>query len=411
MNEPRALRLLLLTAEPHPTFRADVRVLFGKYLPRFGVGSDLLTLALPGTAEAWPAGEALLAPRAGNPLERLLCQLRQDLRVFALLRSGRYDAVQVRDRVLAAALALWAARRAGLPFCYWSSYPKPEMRVHGARLSGWRKQPLKWLVNQCRGRLSAWLLYRWVLPRADQVFVQSEAMKADYVRRGIAAQRMFAVPMGVDLEALDGGAVPAAALPAEWRERLAGRELIVYAGSLDPVRKPELMLEVIDALRRLRPAALLLMVGGSVQAADLQGLQALAAQRGLGAHVLFTGWVEAAQALRLTALGQVGLSIIPRGVLYDVSSPTKLAEYLALGVPALANDLPDQLQVLNESGAGLLVPAEPERIAEALAALLADPARRARMAAAGRAYVAERRSYAALAAGVAQRYQQLRGGN
>jgi hypothetical protein len=37
------LHLLYLTAEQWPTFRPDVVVLFGKYLPRHGITCDLAT--------------------------------------------------------------------------------------------------------------------------------------------------------------------------------------------------------------------------------------------------------------------------------------------------------------------------------------------------------------------------------
>ncbi len=36
MNNPPPISLLQLVPEPLPTFRADVAVLFGKYLPRHG---------------------------------------------------------------------------------------------------------------------------------------------------------------------------------------------------------------------------------------------------------------------------------------------------------------------------------------------------------------------------------------
>jgi len=36
------IRILFATAEPCPTFRVDVTTLFGKFLPRFGVTSDVI---------------------------------------------------------------------------------------------------------------------------------------------------------------------------------------------------------------------------------------------------------------------------------------------------------------------------------------------------------------------------------
>ena len=68
---PEPVRLLYLTAEQWPTFRADLVALFGKYLPRHGVVCDLATeRAEGGGAPPWPAGRAIVCPvpagRAGQ---------------------------------------------------------------------------------------------------------------------------------------------------------------------------------------------------------------------------------------------------------------------------------------------------------------------------------------------------------
>jgi len=165
--------------------------------------------------------------------------------------------------------------------------------------------------------------------------------------------------------------------------------------------------QALAQVRQVQPQALLLMVGGAPESADLAELQALVARLGLGDHVLFTGWVSPAQTLGFVAAAEAGLSMIPRGPLYDVSSPTKLAEYLALGVPAVANDLPDQLQVLRDSGAGACVAFDAAAIAAAVLQLLQDPAQAQALGAAGQRYVEQHRSYAALARTVAGVYRAL----
>ena len=104
---------------------------------------------------------------------------------------------------------------------------------------------------------------------------------------------------------------------------------------------------------------------------------------------------------------EVGLSPIPRGPLFDVSSPTKLVEYLALGIPSVANDIPDQAQVIDESGAGLCVPMQAPDFAEATLRLLGDPALAARLGQRGPDWVRANRSYDILARRVAQAYGDI----
>jgi hypothetical protein len=69
----KSIRLLYVVEEPWPTYRADVVSLFGKYLPRHGIASDIVTErdgAVPAAGGAWPGGEALLCGAAAGPAKR-----------------------------------------------------------------------------------------------------------------------------------------------------------------------------------------------------------------------------------------------------------------------------------------------------------------------------------------------------
>ena len=105
----------------------------------------------------------------------------------------------------------------------------------------------------------------------------------------------------------------------------------------------------------------------------------------------------------------LAISPIPRGPLLDVSSPTKLLEYLALGMPCIGNDSPDQAEVLKASGAGLLCRLTPTELAERAIELLDNlPAARVR-AASGLDYIRQQRSYSVLGARLAAVYRRLAG--
>ena len=107
----------------------------------------------------------------------------------------------------------------------------------------------------------------------------------------------------------------------------------------------------------------------------------------------------------------MGLSPFPRGYLLDSASPTKAIEYMALGLPVIVNDNPDQAQVIRESGEGLCVSLEPGAFAGALLELLGDPARRREMGEKGRRYVVKVRGYDKLAETVAATYKRLLDGS
>jgi glycosyltransferase involved in cell wall biosynthesis len=392
-NTARPLRLLLSVPEPHPTHRPDVTVLFGHCLPRLGVASDLVGCHAAGPAPPWAGGQALTQPAPARGLGRHLGSLRADLTLLRRARQG-YDAVVVRDKTVGAWLGLLAARWAGVPFIYWMSFPMVEAWAQYAhergRSAGW----LRWAAALVRGHLLSRLLYGSILPRAAQVFVQSDAMRDALVARGLPAERLTAVPMGVDAEAdaFRRPVVPPTRLDAP---------VFGYLGTLNRVRQPELMVQAFALLHRDCPTARLLLVGDCDNAADRAWLARCIEAAGPAASAIeLTGWLPPDEGWRRIAACVAGLSPIPRGAIFDVGSPTKVVEYFALGLPVLANDQPDQARAMAAAG-GHCVPLTPEGLAAGMRDVLARPAEHRAVAARGRDWVRRHRSYAALAAGVA----------
>jgi glycosyltransferase involved in cell wall biosynthesis len=393
----RPLRILQLVPEPLPTFRADVATLFGKYLPRHGVQCHVV-----GKGSAAPAeGQGFASARRASVGARwkaelsflLLC-----LRALLGARRANCDAIQVRDMVSIGLLALLVARLKGLPMVYWVSYLMSEGRIERARA---RPAGLRSRLVLLKGLLERWLLYRVLLPRADHVFVQSEAMARHVRDQGVPAERVSAVPMGVDMESV--------ARPPQGRSwpGWEGRPVIAYLGTLDRARRLEALLDALQLVRCERPDAVLLLIGGAPQQGDVAQLLQAAQARGLAEAVQVTGWLPAPQAWQYLMGAQAAVSYVPRGALYDVSSPTKLLEYLALGMPCVGNDIPDQAAVLSASGAGWLAETTPQAMADALLAILRDPQAARARAAAGPAFIEAQRSYRVLGAAVAERYRRV----
>ncbi len=158
------------------------------------------------------------------------------------------------------------------------------------------------------------------------------------------------------------------------------------------------------------PDILLVIAGDAPSGDEMAWMRAEIARRKLERLVLLTGWLPRQAALGYAVRAEVGLSPIPRGVLYDVSSPTKLVEYLALGIPGVANDIPDQARVLAESGAGLCVPMEAPAFAGAVRRLLHEPGLAAACRARGPGWVRAHRSYAILGRVVAEAYAGILAG-
>ena len=401
----RRLKLLYLTAETWPTFRVDVDVLFGRLLPLSGVTSDLVTMQArdPHPDTAWRGGAAKLAPPSKGPLSRHLRSFCHYIRELISADWATYDAVQVRDLPLPAAAALLFARWHRRPFFYWMSFPVPEGHIELARERGFEGGLVRYIFPWIRGRVGRIVLYRWVIPRADHVFVQSEQMKARMIEKGFAAERMTPVPMGVDLSNISPGPID-----PTIGARLDGHRTLVYLGLLERSRRIEIVFEMMALLRPRFPDLLLVVVGDTEDESQRARLRRLADDTGVSDLVIWTGWVPISTAWGYVQRSDVGLSPIPRSELLDVSSPTKIIEYLALGVPVVCNDNPDQKKIIDECGAGRCVPYAAASFADAVAELLGlPPATREEMSRSGKEYVARHRSYPILAADLAKVYTAL----
>ena len=396
------LKILQFVPETLPTFRADVSVLFGKYLPRHQVLCDVVGKASLDAPDLQGFRSVRRPAYQRSRLRRELAYLWLSLNTLLAAKRGECDAIQVRDMVPLGWLAMLIARRKGIPFYYWVSYLMSEGRIERAQEQLRRGAGLRSRLVLWKGQLEQALLYKVVLPRAQHVFVQSDAMLAVLQAKGIAGQRMTAVPMGVDMELL-GKSQPQPLRPEGWEDV----PLIAYLGTLDKSRQLERVIDALAIMRATSPTACLLLIGNSPTPHDEVMLLEYVRQLGLAEAVRITGWLPSAQAWQLLVAADAAVSFIPRGPLYDVSSPTKLLEYLALGMPAVGNDTPDQVHVLQSSGAGWLTASDPAALAQALNEILVDPAAARKRAATGPAFIEAQRSYRELAAMLAKRYHTL----
>jgi glycosyltransferase involved in cell wall biosynthesis len=398
----KELHLLYLTAEQWPTFRPDVLALFGKYLPRHGITCDLVTEHESGTANLpqtpWGGGRAILCDVPRNRAAQYVVKFWHDLRVLICMDAKKYDAIQVRDMGLTALAGLIVARLKGVPFYYWLSYPQSEGQIDRAKTRG-VKGGMRYWFPLIQGNFGKWLLYKIVLPRADHVFVQSRQMQVDIAQQGIAMSKMTAVPMGVDTELANPKNILPSADP-----RLKGRRVVAYLGTMDPVRQIEILFQMIALVKQKIPNILLILAGDTEDLAHRAWLKQEIERLGVAEHVLSLGWLPATQAWGYVSTAELGLSPIPRGYLMDMGSPTKAVEYMALGLPVVANDNPDQAQVIADSGAGKCVALHGENFATAVIELLHAPDTMRQMGDHGRAYVAKQRGYDNIARNVAQVY-------
>jgi glycosyltransferase involved in cell wall biosynthesis len=391
------VRLLVISSDTYPPMRVDVTVLFGEELAQRGHQIDWLLQSEQSCQHAheiaWGNGRILVGPT--DVRDSLLHRVRKhilgilhDFSVFSLLRNGSYDAVEVKDKFVSGAFALMAAKLYRKRFIFWLSYPFAEEYLLRAR-DGTARYPMLYRI---RGLAFKVLLYRLLLPHADHVFVQSEQMKRNIIEEGIDAAKMTPVPMGIR----QSGAPPR--VTREARRIFSKTEpVILYLGTLSKVRRLGFLIRALALVRAHVPEARLYLIGRGDAADDQSLLVEEAAKLGLSDAVVFVGPLPQPEAFQYVAEADVCVSPLFPNPILNAGTPTKVVEYMAAGKPIVANDHPDQRQLLDESGAGFCVPYEEAAFANAIVKLLQSADLAEAMGGRGPAYVAKHRSYKTIA--------------
>jgi glycosyltransferase involved in cell wall biosynthesis len=185
------------------------------------------------------------------------------------------------------------------------------------------------------------------------------------------------------------------------RELPADRQIVVYAGTLEPYQGIELLLRAFQRVWSERPEAFLLIAGGTT--AQVEHYSGLAQELGLDSACLFTGRVPPDRARKLST--EADLLVSPR--IEGTNTPLKVYEQLASGVALVATDIYSHTQVLDDSVAFLAKPND-EGFAGALSRALDEPEERARRVAGARDLYQRRYSRSAYLAKMSALLDRLR---
>jgi len=241
------------------------------------------------------------------------------------------------------------------------------------------------------------LFEKWSCVLADHVIAANDSYRLMEIRRhGVNPERITVVRNGPDLNRLRP-------VPPDPELRQRARTLFGYVGVMGTQ-------DGVDYL--LRAFRHLLDTGRSDWYCVLVGtgpswheLQALAAELGLTSHLWFTGTVSDAELVRCLSSADICVDPDPSNPFNDRSTMIKMMEYMALGKPVVAFDLPEHR--LSAQTAALYARANDERdFARCLTELMDDPVRRDAMGRFGRQRVQQsldwRHSVANLLAAYAQ---------
>jgi glycosyltransferase involved in cell wall biosynthesis len=245
-------------------------------------------------------------------------------------------------------------------------------------------------------------VYRFLERRAatvsDCLIGVSQATVDDLVRLGVAPRERFRLlPIGLDLERF---ALPDAEAAADLRRACgvgSGEVLAACVGRLVPIKRVDLILRAVAAVRR-RGVPVRLVVAGDGECRP--ELESLASQLGILAAVRFVGYVPDSSVVAAAA----DLAILASD---NEGTPVALIEAAAAERPAVATSVGGVPDVV-AADAGMLVPrGDHEALARALAHLAKDAELRRQMGTRARRHVLERFSIERLLRDIQALYEEL----
>ncbi|WP_308219873.1 glycosyltransferase family 4 protein [Roseomonas populi] len=302
--------------------------------------------------------------------------LRYAHRAARLAMRERFDLALASSTPLTVAIPALAARRLrGLPFVFEIRDPWPELprALSEAHLGGGVPAP----VLAAMGRLAD-----AACRNAAAVIGLTEGMAETALARGAAPDRVHVVPNGCDLDLFGPQVAP-------WRppEAAAWEVLAVYAGAHGRANGLGTAIEAATILRNAGERRIRLVLVG--EGGERARLMEEARRRDLR-NVTFLDPLPKTRLAALLSGAGIGLHLLaPIPEFAEWTAPNKLMDYLAAGLPVVTN-APGRAARLVGAGAdgtacGIAAPpGDAPALADALAALAANPARRTAMGAAAR---------------------------
>ena len=257
-------------------------------------------------------------------------------------------------------------RRLGSAFIFDQHDLGPEVYVaQGGRAGGLVHRFLLWCERQT---------YR----TADAVIATNQTYRRIGIERGgLAPERVHIVRSSPD---------PKRLFPVEPDAAVKDghRYLVSYLGTMGPQDGVDLFVEAAVTVAAVLPGQVRFVVMGGGNQVD--ALRQLAAERGLGTDIEFTGRVPDERVRRTLASTDVAISPDPENGFNELCTMNKTLEYMAMGVPVAAFDLTETRFSADEA-AVYARPNDAAELGRKVVELLADDGRRAEMGRIGRARI------------------------
>jgi len=318
--------------------------------------------------------------------------LRNFIQNMALARHGRklledrpFDAIYERS-ALYSSVGARLERRFGIP----------RILEMNAFLTVEQEKKLHFL------RLAKWFEHH-MARQAPAIVVVSQPLRESLAEIGVPRERIFIMPMAVNINHFIPAAPGADAIRRQWQ--LEGRYVIGYVGSLSGWHGIDMLHDMAQKILSRRNDFAILVVGGEPE--QVERHRRRAQEKGVEKHLIFTGSVSYENVP--AHLAAMDVALVPDTNYW--TCPTKMFEYQACAVPTIAPRYPAVVDALSDGEEGLLFnPGNMDAAIECILSLADAPERRAEMGRKGRERVCATRSWQRNVHSIERLYECIRNG-
>lgn len=402
MNNKKLSILLLNTSKYDPAYpaRTEIIEIYGNIFPQFGHD---ITWVNPGNTNeilkrkfkdvniyVVPSVPYIVSKsflkKGFNIITHSLIKLKL---VKELIKISNIDIIQTKDNVFDGLIALKIRKKYNIPFIFQLNYIQLETNLGYSNISVLLTLYKKFVL----------VMLNYLLKKADVIFPISTYMQDYLKKKKFEEQKIFTLPMGVNSKTFS---------PNQKTEKiknkyeLQDKKIFIYIGTLAKKRHLDIIVKAFSLVKKEVMNAKLLIVGDG----DGKGeLEKLSTNLNLEKYIIFTGKIPYKSVPKYICLADIGLSPIPPIDNYKMSSPTKMLEYMACGIPVIGNrEIMDMKNVISKSNGGILVDFNAESFSTAMIRLAKNEELAKIKGEKGRQWVNKNRSYEQIAMKVEKIY-------
>jgi len=399
----KKLNILLINSTPYnPGFpaRTEIIELYGNYFPKLGHN---ITWINPGNTnqiikKKFNDVDIYIVPyhvfnsffRKGfNVISHSLKKLSL---IENLVQNSKINLIQARNSVFNGLLALKVRKKYNIPFVYQLTFTETEINFDYNYKS----------IFSTLYQKFAQVIHYYILKKADLIFPTSVYMKNYLKYRNLEEQKIFPLPMCVNTKTF---------FPNQRIEKLKSKydiqnkKIFIYIGTMAKKRYLDIIVRAFFIVKKEVKNAKMLMVGDG---SGKKELEKLTANLNMENDIIFTGEVAYTEVPRYICLADIGLSPVPPLNVYIMSSPAKMLEYMACGIPVIGNrEIFNMRNIISRSNGGILVDFDAKSFADGMITLAKKEELAKIMGERGREWVVKNRSYEQMAKKVEENYKLL----